>query len=420
MYVKKLEIKNVKCFDRLSIDFRSAGDVSNWGLILGDNGLGKTTILRSIAMSLCGTTSLLDEIEGEWLRTGERRGEIRLETEPSNKNEPPFSVTTFLERSSLNAETKMRQKFEPNENKIPWDQFFVCGYGAGRGIVGADTYSKYSVMDSVYTLFRYDQVLQNTELIVRRIKDNIPVRSYRRLLKWIDKILMLPAGATKLEIGGLTVSGPWGRSMPLGALADGHQATVSWVVDLLGWALLRNKDVFQGEMSGIVLLDEIEQHLHPKWQRSIIPLLKNVFPKVQFIITTHSPLVAANTGKTSIGDPEIQLFYLGQEGTTVKLSEVEENLEELNTAQVLSSEAFGHIFSTNPTIEKFLREASILAAKDKRTEEEEIKYKKIKDMLKGTMFPKGMTLIERVVERDYYSELEKKVEDFNKILNEGK
>ncbi len=41
-------------------------------------------------------------------------------------------------------------------------------------------------------------------------------------------------------------------------------------------------------------------------------------------------------------------------------------------------------------------------------------------MLKGTMFPKGMTLIERIVEREYYSELEKKVEDFNKILNEGK
>lgn len=420
MYVTKLEIKNIKCFDELSIDFHSAGDATNWVLILGDNGLGKTTILRSIAMSLCGTTNLLDETDGEWLRVGTRHGEIRLEVKPSNENERPFSVTTFFERTSLKAETKIRQEFEPNENEIPWDQFFVCGYGAGRGVAGADTYSRYSVTDSVYTLFRYDQTLQNSELMVRRIKDNISVRSYRRLFHWIDNILMLPMGATKLEIGGLTVSGPWGKSMPVGALSDGHQATINWVVDLFGWALLHNKDAFQGEMSGIVLLDEIEQHLHPKWQRSIIPLLKSMLPKVQFIITTHSPLVAANTGRTSLGKSEIQLYYLRQEGKTSKSSKVEENLEDLNAAQVLSSEAFGHIFSTNPTIEIFLRKASTLAAKDERTQGEETKYKQIKDMLKETMFPRGMTLIERIVEREYYSELEEKVEDFNKILDEDK
>ena len=419
MYVKRLEIKNIKCFNSLSLNFSSTGDVTNLGLMLGDNGLGKTTILRSIAMSLCGTTSLLDEIEGQWLRTGERRGEIRLETEPSDSSEKAFSVTTSFERSSLKAETKIKQTFEPNEDEIPWEKFFVCGYGAGRGIIGAETYSRYSVTDSVYTLFRYDEVLQNSELIIRRIKDHIATDKYKRLLHWIDKILMLPVGSTKLEIGGLTVSGPWGRSVPVGALADGHQATLAWIVDMLGWALLQNKDVFQGEISGIVLLDEVEQHLHPKWQRNIIPLLRNVFPRVQFIITTHSPLVAANTGKTSLDGPKVQLFYLGQEDTAVKLSEVEENLEDLNATQVLSSEAFGHIFTTNPTIEKVLREASVLAAKDNRTEEEERKYKQIKDMLKETMFPKGMTLIERIVEKEYYSDLEKKVEDFNKILNKG-
>ena len=253
---------------------------------------------------------------------------------------------------------------------------------------------------------------------MRRIKDRIKPEQYKKLLHWIDEILMLPKGSVTLDIGGLTVRGPWGKSLPVGVLADGHQATLGWIVDLLGWALLYNTDVFNVNISGIVLLDEIEQHLHPRWQRNIIPLLRNRFPRVQFIITTHSPLVAANTGKTSLEGPDIQLFYLNQEGNATKKSEVEENLEDLNASQVLSSEAFGYIFSTSPSLEQFLKKASILAGKDERTENEEEKYKQIKNLLKETMFPKGMTSIEREVEREYYSELEKRAEDFNKILRE--
>ena len=407
------------------MDFCSTKDASTGGVILGDNGLGKTTILRSIAMSFCGRTSisgLMDELEGEWLRSGKLKGEIRIEIEPDNKNEKPFSIKTLFERSSLNADINIAQIIDPEKSEVPWDKFLVCGYGANRGVIGAETYSKYSVTDSVYTLFSYDAVLQNPELIIRRIKDKSPNSSYRtqrKILNWIDKILMLPNGATKLETGGLTVSGPWGKSMPAGALADGHQSTISWVVDLLGWALLYDDTIFQKEISGIVLIDEIEQHLHPKWQRNIVPLLKTVFPKIQFVISTHSPLVAANTGKILADDPESKLFYLSQEGNTSRLSEVEENLSDLDAAQVLSSEAFGHIFNINPKIEGFLREASILAAKDKRTEKEEARLGKIKDALKAIMFPKGKTLIEREVERDYYTELGKHTEELNRILNSG-
>ena len=431
MYISKLEINNIKCFDKVIMDFRSTKDVFSGGLILGDNGLGKTTILRSIAMSFCGKTSisgLVDELEGEWLRSGELQGAIQLEVKPDNKNERPFLIKTLFERSSLNANTDITQEIEPEEREVQWDKFFVCGYGACRGVFGVETYSKYSVTDSVYSLFSYDAILQNPELIIRRIKDKSGSNSdktLKKILNWIDKILMLPEGATTLEPGGLTVSGPWGTSMPVGALADGHQATILWVADLLGWALLYDDTIFQKEvsgekLSGIVLIDEIEQHLHPKWQRSIVPLLKTIFPKLQFIISTHSPLVTANTGKILADDPESKLFYLSQEGKTVRLSEVEENLSELNAAQVLSSEAFGHIFNINPRIERALREASILAAKDKRTEEEDVRFKQIKDRLKEIMFPKGRTLIERIVEKEYYAELEKQVEDFNKILDEGK
>lgn len=418
VYLKKLVIRDIKCFEEVSIDFRSTKDTVNWGLILGDNGLGKTTILRSIAMSLCGSYSLLDEIEGEWLRTGKLSGEIHIEAEPSTENELPFSVTTSFSRPSLDADTEIDQKYEPAD--IQWDKFFVCGYGAGRGVTGADTVSKYSIVDSVYTIFNYKQVLQNSEVVIRRLKDNISEADYAQVLHWVDTILMLPEGATKLEMGGLTVSGHWGQPVPLGALADGYQSTIAWFLDLLGWALLHDPNIYENGLSGIVLLDEIEQHLHPRWQRNIIPLLREIFPKMQFIITTHSPLVAANTGNISSDEYNTQLLYLHQEDTNVRLEEVGENLEELNAAQVLSSEAFGHIVSTNTSVDIALKEASVLAAKDNRTQEEEAKYQNIKALLKNIMFPKGKTLIERIIEREYYTDLEKQVEDFNKILDEVK
>ena len=392
-------------------------------MILGDNALGKTTILRAIAMSLCGDPGLVNELEGEWLKSGKLEGTIQLDTRPSNKNEMPLSIKTIFTRRSLKADIDITQEIYPKGHQVLWDSFFVCGYGASRGVTGGEVYSKYSVTDSVYTLFNYDTRLQTPELVIRRIKDMSGPNSdkiQKKILNWIDNILMLPKGATKLEMGGLTVSGPWGKSMPVGALADGHQATISWVVDLLGWALLYDENIFQKEISGVLLIDEIEQHLHPKWQRNIVPTLRNIFPKLQFVIATHSPLVAANAGKLFTSDPELKLFHLSQEGKTVRLSEVEENLGELNIAQVLSSEAFDYIFTSNPKIENILREASILATKDKRTNEEEARYKEIKNGLKELMFPEGRTPIERIIEKEYYRELEKRIEDFNRMLHKGK
>jgi len=423
LYISKLELRNIRCFDEITINFSSTKGAYKWGVILGDNGLGKTTILRSIAMGLCGKESvsgLMDELYGEWIRTRKFRGKIRLELISEDKNEEHYSIITEFNRRKLDAPIEIEQTTSPEKN-FPWDDLFICGYGASRGIIGDRPIHEYLVTDSTYTLFNYrERQLQNPELVIRRIKDSVNAKSsesLERILQWIDEILMLPEQATKLEREGIDVGGPWGKSMPLLALGDGHQATLTWIVDMLGWALFYDDTMFQKEISGIVLLDEIEQHLHPLWQRSIISLLKNVFPKIQFILTTHSPLVAGNVGKSFKEDPEAKLFYLRRDDDkTVKVSEIEENLGELNCDQILSSEAFGHIYNINPEIENVLREASILAAKDKRTIEEEARYNKFKDKLKEIMFPKGRTLIERIIERDYYKDLEKKIEDFREIL----
>lgn len=90
-----------------------------------------------------------------------------------------------------------------------------------------------------------------------------------------------------LEIGARRVDVPtiW--------LSQGYQATMAWVADLVGqiWWEAEKQVVPLDDMEGICLIDEIDLHLHPRWQTSLIGALKKAFPKIQFIATTHSPMV---------------------------------------------------------------------------------------------------------------------------------
>ncbi len=425
MYISKIELNNIRCFGDETLNLENANGDCQGFVILGDNGSGKTTILRSIAMSLSGKGSasgLLDEIEGGMLRDNAKSGYVRL-TLKSKDKEDTFEIETEFSQERGGIDIINNQKTIPEGELFPWDKIFSCGYGASRGIRGEAQYRKYTVKDAVNTLFILDSgYLHGAELSIRRIKDTFNSDEIsQKVLDWVAKILMLPEGSIILEEGGLFISNTKEKSRPIEAVADGHQATVTMICDLLGWYLLYDKSVFLGELSGIVIIDEIEQHLHPIWQRKIVKLLKDVFPKVQFIVSTHSPLVAGNAGKLFAEDNGLKLFYAGCTDQISKISEIEENLGELGCDQILSSEAFGNTSNLNISekVEEVLMKASILAAQDQRTPEENAKYEKVKSMLKGLMFPEGRTLIERVTEREYYKEMERKIEDFNQILKDN-
>ncbi|MCJ7572201.1 MAG: AAA family ATPase [Candidatus Thermoplasmatota archaeon] len=422
MYVSKITMKNIRCFDDVTLNFFTKDSPCLGCVLLGDNGFGKTTVLRSIALSLCGQKSvsgLLDELYGEWIKNEKPKGSIVLEmVDPDRKNELFKIITTFLSNGTIEQETIPKEEF-------PWDDIFACGYGILRGVYGERTIEEYYITDSVYTLINYKyEHLQNPELTIRRIADalNFNDSDVQGILDIVSSILMFNKGAIKLGKGkGLMVELYPGKSIPLQQLGDGHIATATMLIDFIGWQLLYDVETFRSDISkftGIFLIDEIEQHLHPLWKRNIIPLLRTKFPKVQFIITTHSPLIAANIRK-DLKSKDSKLFYLNKSNNIIQVNEIEENIEELNLDQLLASEAFGHIFTVNKEIEKVLRQASELAAKDVRSSDEEIKYQKIKEILKDVKFLKGRTLIERDVERDYYKDLKKEKERLKKIL-EGK
>ncbi|MEW6499462.1 MAG: AAA family ATPase, partial [Cyanobacteriota bacterium] len=92
-----------------------------------------------------------------------------------------------------------------------------------------------------------------------------------------------------------------GQELIVNQLSDGEKCLLAMVGDLARRLALANptlKNPLQGE--GVVLIDEIELHLHPKWQREIIPALTRTFPNCQFIVTTHSPQVISEVKPNGI------------------------------------------------------------------------------------------------------------------------
>jgi hypothetical protein len=78
------------------------------------------------------------------------------------------------------------------------------------------------------------------------------------------------------------------------ALSHGYQSTFAWVADLIGHVLLESKtELSTLDMEGLVLLDEIDLYLHPAWQATFVTALRRVFPRIQFVATTHSPVILA-------------------------------------------------------------------------------------------------------------------------------
>jgi predicted ATP-binding protein involved in virulence len=99
-------------------------------------------------------------------------------------------------------------------------------------------------------------------------------------------------GGTKGQKQGVQILTPYGE-VPLSALSLGYQTMTAWTVDL-AWRLYQHfpKAPEPMRQPAIVLIDELDLHLHPRWQRSLRTNISEIFPKVQFIATAHSPLLA--------------------------------------------------------------------------------------------------------------------------------
>jgi len=404
MYIKKIILKNIRCFKDVAIFYDLSGDAPPWTVIVGDNSAGKTTLLRSIAIGLCDESSaagLLKESDSGYVRYGEIEGKIIIHLSEDNNH---YSIETTIKhiKTKNGYIERVRQKTTPSE--FPWDNLFVTGYGAGRGTSGAGDIAGYSVINAVYNMFNYTEGLQNPELTILRLKKPASQKEARKILE-----RLLAVNSIKLEKAGITVDGQWG-SMPLRDLADGYKSTFLWVTDFLGWAYSFDEKIETiSKFKGIVIIDELEQHLHATWQRVLISRLKAYFPKMQFIVSTHSPLIAASIGNLDSRNDKLFICEPSDEDSTLVQVSEHETMQSYRFDQVLASRAFKYLIEENPALEEAIKRASILKDKgDKRTLKEEEEYKKLKEDLKGSPFLKATTSVQREIEEEDLKELKSK------------
>lgn len=398
--VRRLILQNVRCFESLDL---TVDDRTGWITILGDNAAGKSTVLRSLALGLCqesDAAALMRELPGSMIRDDADSGSIRIELHDDEENRA-LSIVTRLHRNKSTGEEILRKETEPTP--FPWNKLFVCGYGTNRSRQAHSGFETYTVRDAVRTLFDDAASLQNPELVLLRQSPDLRQEIEHKVLQ----ILMLDAPGYQVTYPktGPVIEGPWGRQA-LRVLSDGYRSTMQWVLDFIGWGVYAGRFNGGRELGGILLIDELEQHLHPVWQRHIVDRLRRQFPATQIFATTHTPLLAA--ASADFEDALVCRLKAHLDGPPELVIIERQELAGLRADQVLTSEAFGLVTSRSIGSESDLDRFAELRGQTERTTEEEAELERLSEQLDQSL---------RFGERPFEQEVEAAVDKTLREMN---
>lgn len=321
MYLKKVTLTNVKCISEAVLEWEDDHQ-KGWHILLGDNGSGKSSFLKAISLGLLGPSAfdLLRITSEAWIRsgTGGARIEIELLRDPSTDSWNKQAKTRTALRLDIQLDRTGAQALSPSVKDAPiWDQetagWFSAGFGPFRRFSGgkADlTKLFYSHPRLGRHLSLHGEDVALTEPLewlrityFREIERGVPEEDsiIRRIRAFIAKVLE-SEGYTLASINseGVFFATPTIDRLRIEELSDGYRSILSMTLEIIRQASLayeaENLILEDGRspISGVVLIDEIDVHLHPSWQALVGEKLKSAFPNIQFIVTTHSPLVCQN------------------------------------------------------------------------------------------------------------------------------
>lgn len=339
MHLDSFEIKSIRTITDLEwkapvINASRAG----WHVIIGDNGAGKSTVLRAIALALVGqrNAEALRQDWNSWLPVKSDSGRVAIEVQdhPDDIWAKKGKKTTnyflgagvrLLRESSRVELRPLRIKTSSPDRNIWSDKagWFSASFGPFRRFTGGDKDAEklfYSHPGLARHLSVFGEDVALTEclgwLSQLRFEELDGNRRSGDLLKGIQNFInqegFLPHGAKFDGVDSKSVHFVDGNSVqvPVNHLGDGFRSILSLTFELLRQMarLWTDSPLFEASSdgtitvrhTGVVMIDEIDAHLHPTWQRRIGFWLTKHFPQVQFIVTTHSPLICHAAERGSI------------------------------------------------------------------------------------------------------------------------
>lgn len=310
-HVRRLELTDLRGFDQLILPLPPPpADAGQWLVFLGANGVGKTSLLRALALSLSS-----DEVVQALLgRLGLGAPMVRLRaTSATILIECPDG---YLPRLVLGAGETGDRLDERGSGEVPPP--FVVAYGCRRGsaLGGASReVNATSPLSAVETLFDEGAGLVHAETWLKERKlaatlapgsaeDAFFTAVIATMIEMLPGVRAIQVGAEAIEI-----EGPGIGRIPLAALSDGYLTTAGWILDMIArWAEdAKRRGIaldgsFRERMTGVAIVDEIDLHLHPRWQRDVVTSVRELFPRMSFVVTTHNPLtiLGARTGEIHV------------------------------------------------------------------------------------------------------------------------
>lgn len=398
-WITKVRIKNFKVIEDLELKFsdltpgRGGQFKQPWLTMLGENGTGKSTVLQAIALTLIGEERLnglgLNARKFVNHNNDDNEGSVRVFL--SDRTKP---ITLRFSKSSSDFEVTP---------KAP--QIIVRAYGATRLFSDNpddEVESDFLFIDNLFDPLNL--LVDGNRWLLEKISDE---KLFPEIEKSLGELLSLEEGqyfSQDIDEDGKPIVSlqlyPGRKPVALDDLSAGYKAVLALGLDIMmGFGQIW-PSIFNAQ--GVVLVDEIGVHLHPRWKMRIVDALRRTFPNINFVIATHEPLCLRG-----LEDGEVIMMRLDGNKDIEIIRDLPSH-KNMRVGQLLTS-VFGLHTTMDPELEKLYSEYYQLIALHDRTEDQELHLEELKMLLEDHMEEDpltGKTRLNSMLGRDIHEMLE--------------
>lgn len=338
-YITRIEIDRFKGIEHFTLDLETSPsdqsrDQTPCTMLLGENATGKSSILQAIALALM---------------PGEERQRIRL----NQKSLIPHGIDAALLHSLQPAVTvhfsngeavALSMDLQTGRLKSAGTpQNWVFGYGSRRYFLSGRSTKNQPCPNK--TLFNQAASLPDPTNWLLNVNEE---KKFDAVARALASLLALgPGEFVSRDDHSIFIQRRTSR-LPIEHMSDGYKSLFAMAVDIMREMLRHWEDLEFAQ--GIVLVDEIENHLHPRWKMRVMSALRESFPRVQFIASTHDPLCLRG-----MSDGEVQVLYRDRDGHLQRVEQLP-NVANLRIEQILTSDYFGLATTEDPLRQRALEQ----------------------------------------------------------------